>query len=201
VSCFNFQSLKSLQIDDIARWPVYWQVVVVFIFFFVVQFIIGFFLILPQVNQWHLLTVQDVTQKRNEGQKEMLFDALYEIRETVKNQHLIRSKLVEFLPENRELLSILTTISQMANDNNIQITQMAWGERSSAQYWYRLPINIELVGHYHNIGYFSQSIAQLPILVDFNTLVLEPGDDDSGALKANMTAYTYQYRDVGDMDE
>ncbi|GAL15065.1 type IV pilus biogenesis protein PilO [Vibrio astriarenae] len=57
-----------------------------------------------------------------------------------------------------------------------------------------MPLNIELTGHYHDIGAFSQAIAQLPRIIHFDDVDWQRVSQESSTLHFRVRAYTYQFK-------
>ena len=60
-------------------------------------------------------------------------------------------------------------------------------------YYAELPINIKVVGSYHDVGAFTSDIANLPRIVTLNSMNLVAAKD--GVLSLEAIAKTFRYLD------
>ncbi|WP_154804865.1 type IV pilus inner membrane component PilO, partial [Vibrio cholerae] len=102
--------------------------------------------------------------------------------------------LLRQLPVQKELASMLASVNQLGLDSSLTFTRIDWGERESQEFLYRLPLNIELTGSYHDIGDFSQAIAKLPRIINFDDVDWQRVSQESSTLHFRVRAYTYQFK-------
>ncbi len=101
--------------------------------------------------------------------------------------------LLRQLPVQKELASMLASVNQLGIDSSLTFTRIDWGERENQEFLYRLPLNIELTGSYHDIGDFSQAIAKLPRIINFDDVDWQRVSESS-TLHFRVRAYTYQFK-------
>ncbi|MEF1227524.1 type 4a pilus biogenesis protein PilO [Vibrio fortis] len=93
--------------------------------------------------------------------------------------------------------TLKTTLRIKANkglDNNLTFTRIDWGAKENKAFLYRLPLNIELTGDYHEIGDFSAAIAKLPRIISFDDVTWQRVSQESSTLHFRVRAYTYQFK-------
>ncbi|PMH46281.1 hypothetical protein BCU68_02575 [Vibrio sp. 10N.286.49.B3] len=98
------------------------------------------------------------------------------------------------LPIEQELSDLLSSINELGQANQLIFSRMDWGERSSSHHFYLLPLNIELEGHFHDIGSFFSAIARLPRIVSFDRVTWQRMSSDSSRLVVKIQANTYQLK-------
>ena len=82
----------------------------------------------------------------------------------------LKSALTQ-LPNEKEIPEILTTISNLGKESNLEFTLFRPKPEESQQFYARVPIELVALGNYHNIGIFFDKVSKLPRIinvVDFN---------------------------------
>ena len=64
---------------------------------------------------------------------------------------------------------------------------------SPREFYSELPIQVKVIGTYHDMGAFAADVGQLPRIVTLNDVSIEAGKD--GNLVMDMTARTFRYLD------
>lgn len=89
---------------------------------------------------------------------------------------------------------MLASVNELGLDNSLTFTRIDWGEKQNKAFLYRLPLNIELTGDYHEIGDFSAAIAKLPRIISFDDVNWQRVSQESSTLHFRVRAYTYQFK-------
>ncbi len=96
---------------------------------------------------------------------------------------------------------MLASVNELGIDNKLTFTRIDWGEKQSENFLYRLPLNIELTGDFHDIGRFSQAIATLPRIITFKDVTWQRVSQESETLHFRVRANTYQFKPEEKKDE
>ena len=97
------------------------------------------------------------------------------------------------LPNKAEMDALLSDINQAGIGRGLQFELFKPGQVAVKDYYAELPINIKVVGSYHDVGAFTSDIAHLPRIVTLNSMNLVAGKD--GALSLEAVAKTFRYLD------
>lgn len=97
------------------------------------------------------------------------------------------------LPSKAEMDALLSDINQAGLGRGLQFELFKPGQVVVKDYYAELPIDIKIVGSYHDIGAFSSDIANLPRIVTLNKMNLVTNKD--GALTLEAVAKTFRYLD------
>ena len=89
---------------------------------------------------------------------------------------------------------MLASVNELGLDNKLTFTRIDWGQKQNKAFLYRLPLNIELTGDYHEIGDFSAAIAKLPRIISFDDVNWQRVSQESSTLHFRVRAYTYQFK-------
>ncbi|MGF1713441.1 type 4a pilus biogenesis protein PilO [Photobacterium chitinilyticum] len=187
---------QDLDLDEITEWPLMPQCAVAFVLA----------LVLGGLGYWYWLTpLQEelvaLKQKESElrslvGVRASQVAALPTVRLQVKELEKRYQYVVEQLPEEKELASLLSGVNDIGLRNGLEFQRIEWGPTINKSLYYELPINIALTGRYENIGKFAESVARLSRIVtltDFD-LVLVRQQQNQETLSLKVSASTYRFK-------
>ncbi|CSA48536.1 putative fimbrial assembly protein PilO [Vibrio cholerae] len=152
------------------------------------------FYLMPKQDEIALLKQEEETVKATLRIKANKVAVLPQIQAQLDELKERYDFLLRQLPVQKELASMLASVNQLGLDSSLTFTRIDWGERESQEFLYRLPLNIELTGSYHDIGDFSQAIAKLPRIINFDDVDWQRVSQESSTLHFRVRAYTYQFK-------
>lgn len=102
--------------------------------------------------------------------------------------------LLKQLPTRSEMDALLIDINQAGLGRGLQfdLFKPALAE-TTTEFYAERPINLKVVGNYHDLGAFASDVAKLPRIVLLNDLKVDLGKE--GALTMEAVAKTYRYLD------
>ncbi|WP_217527808.1 type 4a pilus biogenesis protein PilO [Vibrio cholerae] len=187
-------SLQELELDEISEWPLLPQLVVILLIMLLIQGAGYWFYLMPKQDEIALLKQEEETVKATLRIKANKVAVLPQIQAQLDELKERYDFLLRQLPVQKELASMLASVNQLGLDSSLTFTRIDWGERESQEFLYRLPLNIELTGSYHDIGDFSQEIAKLPRIINFDDVDWQRVSQESSTLHFRVRAYTYQFK-------
>ncbi|WP_428811051.1 type 4a pilus biogenesis protein PilO [Vibrio makurazakiensis] len=187
-------SLQDLDIDEITEWPLLPQLLVVFLLMLVIQGFGAWFYLMPQQEELDRLKQQEQTLKSTLRIKANKVAALPKLKSQLNELTSRYDYLLQQLPVQKELASMLAAVNELGLDNQLTFTRIDWGEKQNKEFLYRLPLNIELTGDFHDIGDFSAAIAKLPRIISFDDVYWQRVSQESSTLHFRVRAYTYQFK-------
>ncbi len=187
-------SLQELELDEISEWPLLPQLVVILLIMLLIQGAGYWFYLMPKQDEIALLKQEEETVKATLRIKANKVAVLPQIQAQLDELKERYDFLLRQLPVQKELASMLASVNQLGLDSSLTFTRIDWGERESQEFLYRLPLNIELTGSYHDIGDFSQAIAKLPRIINFDDVDWQRVSQESSTLHFRVRAYTYQFK-------
>ncbi|HGE6132390.1 type 4a pilus biogenesis protein PilO [Vibrio cholerae] len=187
-------SLQELELDEISEWPLLPQLVVILLIMLLIQGAGYWFYLMPKQDEIALLKQEEETVKATLRIKANKVAVLPQIQAQLDELKERYDFLLRQLPVQKELASMLASVNQLGLDSSLTFTRIDWGERESQEFLYRLPLNIELTGSYHDIGDFSQAITKLPRIINFDDVDWQRVSQESSTLHFRVRAYTYQFK-------
>lgn len=110
------------------------------------------------------------------------------------------SVLEKQLPSKAEMDALLSDINQAGVGRDLQFELFKPGAVAVREYYAELPIDIKLVGGYHEFGHFASDVANLPRIVTLNNVEVM-WNEPSGQLEMRAVAKTYRYLDPEEVAE
>ncbi|MFV8454251.1 type 4a pilus biogenesis protein PilO [Vibrio owensii] len=185
---------QDLEMDEIAEWPLVPQLVVLLMLVLLVQGFGYWFYLKPEQARLDNLIQEEQTLKVALRIKANKVAALPQLQSQLDELTTRYELLLQQLPAQKELATMLASVNELGIDNKLTFTRIDWGEKQSEHFLYRLPLNIELTGDFHDIGRFSQAIATLPRIITFKDVTWQRVSQESETLHFRVKANTYQFK-------
>ncbi|PMG99106.1 type 4a pilus biogenesis protein PilO [Vibrio lentus] len=194
ISWQNRMSLQDLDVDEITEWPLLPQLLVILVLIVLIQGVGTWLYVLPLDEELKQMKQQEQTLKTTLRIKANKVAALPKLQSQLDELTSRYDYLLEQLPVQKELASMLASVNELGLDNALTFTRIDWGQKQNKEFLYRLPLNIELTGDYHEIGDFSAAIAKLPRIISFDDVNWQRVSQESSTLHFRVRAYTYQFK-------
>jgi len=190
----TLDELRRLNPRDIGTWPVLPKLGVLLL---LVLVILGAGYLLDWSSQWDELNAARVKE-------DSLRNAFLDKKRQAINLEAYRKQLADIeqsfgamlkqLPNRSEMEALLSDINQAGLGRGLQfeLFKPASAEIMS-DFYAELPIQIKVIGNYHDIGAFASDVSQLSRIVTLNNLALLT--DKDGNLMMDATARTFRYLD------
>ena len=186
--------LDELDFENIGSWPVLHRVILVIFVCVMLSGAFFYYVIMPQIDQLEQVEAKEMTLKNEFKIKAALSSNLEEYRAQMAEIKIIFNGLLNKLPSNAELASLLDDISFIGANNGLQFKSINWGVTKEEELSVEVPISIQVIGKYQELGRFAADIAALPRIVILDNLKLSRGKDDLMTL--NVIAKTYRYKEI-----
>lgn len=192
---------QDLEMDEIAEWPLIPQLITIGLIVLLLQGVGYWFYLTPKEERLNSLIQQEETLKVTLRIKANKVAALPQLQSQLDELTTRYELLLQQLPAQKELATMLASVNELGIDNKLTFTRIDWGEKQSESFLYRLPLNIELTGDFHDIGRFSQAIATLPRIIMFKDVTWQRVSQESETLHFRVRANTYQFKPEEKKDE
>jgi type IV pilus assembly protein PilO len=106
-------------------------------------------------------------------------------------------RLQKQLPGKAEMAALLSDINQAGVGRGLTFELFKPGTVAVRDYYAEQPIEIRVIGSYHDIGAFASDMANLPRIVTLNNMSLTTGKD--GGLQLDAQAKTFRYLDMDEV--
>jgi len=159
---------------DIKTLPSYVKIIVAVLPSIIIALLVLFLMINPKVKQIKVLEAQ-IDKQNNEIAASQAKAAKLEVLK-VENERLVKrfNELKEQLPEEKEISSLLKQVSDMGTSAGLEIKSWKPAPKTThpSGIVYEIPVSVDVIGTYHNLGYFLSSITKLNRIVNINNMKL-----------------------------
>ena len=192
------KQFRNLDGNNPASWPLLPRLVV-FVALAVGCVVALWFVWLTDVKEELVQAQATELQLRDEYKvklaKAVNLEALIKQREQVQ-QYV--TQLEKQLPSKAEMDALLSDINQSGLGRSLQFELFRPGQVVINDYYAELPIALRVTGRFHDMGAFASDIANLSRIVTLNNLVIGSGKE--GALTMDVTAKTFRYLDINEIN-
>lgn len=106
--------------------------------------------------------------------------------------------LLRQLPSDTEVPGLLEDITRTGLGSGLEFEEIKLLPEVTQQFYIELPIQIRVVGTYHDLATFVSGAASLPRIVTLHDFEIKPVEKDGeGKLRMSILAKTYRYNDKG----
>ena len=202
----SMADLNDLSLDNIGSWPLPIKIVGAIL---IVAAIVG--------AGWYYdikeLQVQLEKVRNEEGDFKIAFEAkqkkaanLPAFKQQLEDIKETFGDLLKRLPDKTEVAELLVDISQQGLGAGLEFELFKPGSEQPADFYVELPIQIRVIGDYHEFGNFISGVSDLPRIVTNHDIKIVPGPQTvSGSAASRLiletTAKTYRYIDEEEQGE
>jgi type IV pilus assembly protein PilO len=183
---------KNLNPKDVGAWPVAPRVAALVSFFAVILVAGWWFVWNPQMEVL-AAKAQEETRLRDDwvGKKKQSVNLdLFQAQKAEIDR--VFGALLKLLPNKTEIEALLVEINQSGLGRGLQFELFKPGAESRKDFYAELPIQVKLVGSYHDIGAFASDIGRLSRIVTLRNVSLTPV---AGGMTLDATTMTFRALD------
>lgn len=151
-----------------------------------------YFSYLPSIQEIDKLKNQKASLEKQLETTQKKAAQLAEYREKMKKaeEDFMVAKAV--LPETREIPSLLTSVSQSAQDAGLEVPLFQPQSEAEKDFYAEIPVSIKVSGSYHNVAAFFDNVSRLYRIVNIRNIEMKSGNSDT-ILDTSCTAVTYKF--------
>ena len=198
LKALNEFDLSDLDMENIGSWPLALKVIVLGLLYAAIL-IAGFYFHVEDLNK-RLSVVEQEEQTLRQDFEKKAFEAAnleaYKAQLVEMEQRF--GALVAQLPSETEVPGLLEDITDKGEMNGLRIKRIDLLAEQAQTFYIELPIAIEAVGSYHDLGAFISGMAGLPRIVTLHDFEITLDADAAPMLEMSILAKTYRYREEND---
>lgn len=198
----NLSDLRDLDYNNIYAWPTPVKVGAAIILSALIIGLATYFYIMPVYEDVQQAESREQQLRSTFEQKQKKAANLDEYRQQLEEMREIFGAMLRQLPSKTEMPDLLVDISQTALASGIENELFRPGNETVREFYAELPIDLRMIGGYHNFGDFISGVASLPriVILTMHDIELQPTNrqDRPGQLVLEGTAKTYRYVDEGE---
>jgi type IV pilus assembly protein PilO len=191
-----FEQFEGLDGDNIGQWPKAVKIVLA-AFLGIVVISLGYFLLISDnIDLLSVTEKEEVTLKRQYEIKYHVAANLELFQQQMKDAEALFANQLKSLPESHETPGLLDDITFVGTTSGLKFVKLNWQPEITREIYIELPIDIEVVGTYHEFGDFVSKIAGLPRIVTVHDFDIDINRIDNSLLSLKLQAKTYRYREA-----
>lgn len=190
--------LSELDVNNLGAWPL------------AVKYIACILLLLAGLGAGYYFYLQDlqVQLERQQAQESSLKQQFSSKAFQAANLEAYKAQMTEMeesfgmllrqLPSDTEVPGLLEDITRTGLESGLEFEEIKLQPEITQQFYIELPIQISVVGTYHDLATFVSAVASLPRIVTLHDFDIKlAGDDSVSTLSMSVLAKTYRYNDEG----
>lgn len=152
-------------------------------------------LFLPSLETIQKLDKQLSALLDQKAEKEAIVANLDAFKREYKRLEQSLMKAMAQLPDKKEIPSLLENISNLGRESGLDVALFKPGAQKAKDFYAEVPVEIKLVGTYHNLLSFFYKVANLPRIVNISDLSIDKSKDGPSptTLDTECKATTYKF--------
>lgn len=195
--------LRSLDKNNVGGWPKSVKVFFTALVFVVVVFLGWYLFVSSQQDDLNSAASKEDQLKTEFTQKQAKAVNLDALQQQLDEMKDMLRQLLRQLPSKTEMPELLIDISQTALSAGLQVDSFVPQPEVPKDFYAEKPIQLKMVGTYHQFGTFISGVASLPrvVILTMHDVALTPehasknGTSTDGVLVLQGTVKTYRYLD------
>ncbi|PTS85136.1 pilus assembly protein PilP [Pseudomonas sp. HMWF032] len=190
--------LNDLDLNNVGSWPAAVKIIAGVILL-VAVLALGYNFHLKDLQaQLEIKQVEEVALKDQFSTKAFQAANLDAYKEQMQEMEVSFGALLKQLPSDTEVPGLLEDITRTGLGSGLEFEEIKLLPEVAQQFYIELPIQITVVGSYHDLATFVSGVASLPRIVTLHDFSLISADlDGASKLRMNILAKTYRYNDKG----
>ena len=198
IKSINNVDLSDLNLEAMASWPPLLKIILLSALF-VELLVAGFYLHIEDLNKrLKLVEREETTLRLDFEQKAFEAANLAAYKAQLAEMEVRFGALVAQLPSETEVPGLLEDITDKGELNGLSIERIDLLDEQAQNFYVELPIAIQAVGSYHDIGAFISGMAGLPRIVTLHDFEIVTARDAPSTLEISIQAKTYRYGEKDD---
>jgi len=192
----TLDDLNNLDPQNIGAWPLPIRIAVIAVVCAGIGYATFHYDVNPQLDALEKVEKEEVTLRGTFEVKQKKAANLQALKEQLAEMKQSFGDMIRQLPDKTEVAGLIVDISQTGLAAGLEFKLFKPGAEKPAEFYSELPISIEVVGGYHQLGEFVSGIAALPRIVTTHDISIVKGSGkESTTLVMKATAKTYRALD------
>jgi type IV pilus assembly protein PilO len=188
----NIQEINELDLEDMGNWPQPAKFTLNIVLSILIAAVFYWFFISASLGELARVEKQEATLRLQFESKALLAGNLGLYGEQMNEMESLFNKMLKQLPSKSETAGLLDDLSYIGQHNGLQLRKFKWLKEVKRDFSYEVPVSLEMIGTFHQLGQFTNDIAALPRIVTLEDFTITKLQGEQ--LKVNMIARTYRYK-------
>lgn len=194
----DLSEINNIDFEDVSKWPLAIKVIAIIL---ICVAVLASGLWFDSRNQLDKLAKVEKQEKKLKKEFKFKQNKAVNLEDYKRQMVLMKQSfgtMLRQLPSETEVAELLTDISQTGLGNGLEFELFKPQSETPVEFYAELPIQIKVVGSYHEFGNFVSAVAALPRIVTLHNLTISQKNKNNkkdGLLVMEATAKTYRYLD------
>jgi len=193
---FDLSELNELDLENVGSWPVLVKAVFATIVAIFVGFLIYYFVIADQLEQLDRVKAEEQELRNKYAVKYQIAINVDVYREQMVEIEKQFQSMLKQLPTEHETAALLDDITYVGTANGLQFNKLEWQKEKHQEFYIELPMTVDVIGKYHQLGQFVSDVAGLSRIVSLHDFKLVRQDGQDDVLNMSVEAHTYRYKET-----
>ena len=189
--------LRNLDTSNPGSWPLPVKLFACVLAGIVIIGAAWYFFVADRRTELEGLVAKEATLKAEFEDKQGRAANLEPLKQQLAQMELMLQQMLRQLPSKNEMPDLIVDVSQTALATGISNELFQPGAETAKEFYAEKPINLRMVGTYHQFGAFVSGVASLPrvVIMTMHNISLTPRAGKPGLLVLQGTIKTYRYLD------
>ena len=187
--------INALDWERVGVWPLLGRAFLWLLAVVVILVAVYFLKVKDKNIQLERAQAQEVTLKKDFEKKAFEAANLEKYRKQIADMESSFEALKKQLPDDTEVPDLVDDIDEKGVQSRLIIDSITLQTEKPAEFYIELPIDIKVTGGYHEFGAFVSGIAGMPRIVTLHDFSIKRAGNSGSALKMEIQAKTYRYKD------
>ena len=201
-------SIRDLDFNNTGAWPREFKIGFCVLLALLMLAFTWWFWVTDKRDELANLDSQEASLRKEFEDKEGKAANLEPLKQQLAQMEQQLQQMLRQLPSKTEMPDLIVDISQTALATGLQNKLFQPGAETAKEFYAEKPIQLRLVGTYHQFGAFVSGVASLPrvVILTMHDIALKPANGSSGIrpnapLELAGTVKTYRYLDEDETKE
>lgn len=183
------------QLEKILKLPLYQKALI--LLGLAVAIIAAFtsLLLLPKYNEFKTLVAENQKLDAKLFEDRRIASNLPKFKEEYEKMKAKLDEALLELPNEKEIPNLLTSIAASAKENGLDVVRFKPGNESAKGFYAEVPVDLQLIGTYHEIAKFFYAVGDLSRIVNINNVTMSEAKETGGRylITINCLATTFRF--------
>jgi type IV pilus assembly protein PilO len=156
-----------------------------------------FFMYSPNVKKINGLTDKKAKLNTEIAAAKKAASELEKVKESIAETEALFKETALLLPEDKEIPALLRNISDLGKGAGLDFLSFKPGPEVPKDFYAEIPVDIQINGPYHNMGYFLDQVSKLERIVTVDNIQMGSGKKEESEMLLKSTCRLKTYRFTG----
>ena len=186
---------NEIELNNIGEWPTPVKAMCVVLVTIIMSFVGYIMLVSSEIDEYDFAVSKEQELRNSYKFKYARANNLDLYKQQMEDMEAQFSQLLQRLPTSNEPPGLLDDLPYVGTSSGLTFLKIGWMPEVKKEFYTELPINLEVVGTYHEFGEFVGKVAQLPRIVSLHDFRIERANERD--LVFSVIAKTYRYEQGG----